>query len=74
MLLIQEIMGLGRAYEEFNPEWQRRKSWFDEKVATERLERLHKFYSLNHNHILETLVTGIPFYEQWSQKSPAKTM
>ena len=74
MRLIQEIMGLGSEYSKFNPEWQRRTLWFDEKVAAERLERLGKFYSLNHDRILETLTTGIPLYEQWSGKSPTQTM
>jgi hypothetical protein len=74
MRLIQEIMGLGRAHGTFNPEWQRRKAWFDETVAADRLEGLHTFYSFNHDRILETLTTGIPLYEQWSEKSPTQTM
>ena len=74
MRLIQEIMGLGRAYGTFNPEWARRKDWFGEIEAAERLKRLKVFFAANHSRILGTLKTGLPFYEQRAQQSPVQTM
>ncbi|MCZ6799472.1 MAG: hypothetical protein O7F12_03205 [Nitrospirae bacterium] len=73
MELIRRALGLGGVYGTFNPEWQRRKSWFDEKEAADRLDRLKAFYSINHERILETLKSGIPLYERHCQNSPVKT-
>ncbi len=68
MILIQESLGLGRAYGQFNPEWQRRKSWFGEIEATERLDKLRIYYQVNRDSIRDSLQTGIPLYERYTQK------
>ena len=76
MELIRQALGLDEVYwtfDTFNEEWQRRKAWFDETVAADRLERLQTFYSFNHDRVLETLQTGLPLYKQQSQNLQVKT-
>lgn len=70
MSLIQECLGLERDYSTFNPEWERRKSWFDETEANTRLEQLTTFYHSHRDSICESLQTGIPLYDRiFSTKS-----
>lgn len=75
MQLIRRALGLDGVYwtfATFNLEWQRRKAWFDETEAVDRLAKLEAFYTTNHDRVLETLQTGIPLYERNSQYSQVK--
>jgi hypothetical protein len=49
----------------FIKEWDQRKDWFEHENGIERLKRLELFYDHNHDRILETLRTGLPFYAKW---------
>lgn len=53
----------------FIKEWDRRKDWFKDENGAERLERLELFYKHNRERILETLRTGLPFYEKWELRA-----
>ena len=53
----------------FNKEWDSRKDWFEHENGADRLERLELFYKHNRTRILETLQTGIPFYEKWESRA-----
>jgi len=75
MELIRQALGLDGVYwtfATFNQEWQRRKAWFGQTEAVDRLAKLETFYSTHHARILETLQTAIPLYERHSQNSQAK--
>lgn len=69
MYLIEQIMDFQGMYWQFNAEWQRRKSWFCEQEAKDRLDLLITFFTCHHHRILTALETGIPLYEQPSQDS-----
>jgi len=76
MELIRQALGLDGVYwtfATFNLEWHRRKTWFCETEAVDRLAKLEVFYTTNHDRVLETLQTGISLYERHSQYSQVKT-
>jgi len=54
----------------FTKEWHERKDWFKDEKGAERLEQLERFYAHNHDRIIETLRTGIPFYAKWESVQP----
>lgn len=53
----------------FTREWHDWKERFKSEKGAERLETLECFYKYHHARILDTLRTGIPFYEKWESYS-----
>jgi hypothetical protein len=70
MAILRTLFYPGQLEDTFTKEWDERKNWFKDEVATERLEKLQSFYRYHHDRIQETLRTGKPFYAKWESASP----
>jgi len=70
MKLLATLFFPNQLEDTFAREWQGWKEWFTNEKGAERLERLERFYKHHHARILDTLRTGIPFYEKWASASP----
>jgi len=59
---------LSQNEETFNGEWHKRKDWFKDENAAERLNMLEHFYQHKRERIKEILRTGIPYYAKWESE------
>lgn len=69
MGLLGQLFYPGQLEDTFTKEWDERKDWFKDEKGDERHEQLKCFYAHHHDRIIETLRTGIPFYEKWESAS-----
>jgi hypothetical protein len=68
MRLLGQLFYPDQEEDTFIKEWNRRKDWFKDENAAERLEKLEAFYRFNRERVLESLRTGVPMYAKWESK------